>query len=102
MNMKKMIFFALAGVMSLGLAACSGENIKTTSGDSIPPASSQTASGPQNKERPESVTIISLNASKEETELEVPYDPSAHRHSGYGFPGYPGCPGRGGPGRWHC
>ena len=75
MNMKKMIFFALAGVMSLGLAACSGENIKTTSGDSIPPASSQTASGPQNKERPESVTIISLNASKEETELEVPYDP---------------------------
>ena len=32
MNMKKMIFFALAGVMSLGLAACSGENIKTTSG----------------------------------------------------------------------
>ena len=75
MNMKKMIFFALAGVMSLGLAACSGENGKTTSGDSIPPASSQTASGPQNKERPESVTIISLNASKEETELEVPYDP---------------------------
>ena len=75
MNMKKMIFFALAGVMSLGLAACSGENVKTTSGDSIPPASSQTASGPQNKERPESVTIISLNASKEETELEVPYDP---------------------------
>lgn len=75
MNMKKMIFFALAGVMSLGLAACSGENIKTASGDSIPPASSQTASGPQNKERPESVTIISLNASKEETELEVPYDP---------------------------
>ena len=89
MNMKKMIFFALAGVMSLGLAACSGENIKTTSGDSIPPASSQTASGPQNKERPESVTIISLNASKEETELD-------------GFPGYSGCPGRGGPGRWHC
>lgn len=42
MNMKKMIFFALAGVMSLGLAACSGENVKTTSGDSIPPASSQT------------------------------------------------------------
>ena len=75
MNMKKTIFFALAGVMSLGLAACSGENVKTTSGDSIPPASSQTASGSQNKERPESVTIISLNASKEETELEVPYDP---------------------------
>ena len=41
MNMKKMIFFALAGVMSLGLAACSGENVKTTSGDSIPPASSR-------------------------------------------------------------
>lgn len=75
MNMKKTIFFALAGVMSLGLAACSGENVKTTSGDSIPPASSQTASGSQNKERPESVTIISLNASKEETEMEVPYDP---------------------------
>ena len=75
MNMKKMIFFALAGVMSLGLAACSGENGKTTSGDRSPPASSQTASGPQKKGGPESVTIISLNASKEETELEVPYDP---------------------------
>lgn len=75
MNMKKLIFFALAGVMSLGLAACSGESGKTTSGDSIPPASSQTASGPQNKERPESVTIASLNGGKEETELEVPYDP---------------------------
>ena len=75
MNMKKMIFFALAGVMSLGLAACSVGMEKPHPGDSIPPASSQTASGPQNKERPESVTIISLNASKEETELEVPYDP---------------------------
>ena len=75
MNMKKKIFFALAGVMSLGLAACSGGTEKPHPGDSIPPASSQTASGPQNKERPESVTIISLNASKEETELEVPYDP---------------------------
>ena len=75
MNMKKMIFFALAGVMSLGLAACSVGTEKPHPGDSIPPASSQTASGPQNKERPESVTIISLNASKEETELEVPYDP---------------------------
>ena len=75
MNMKKKIFFALAGVMSLGLAACSVGTEKPHPGDSIPPASSQTASGPQNKERPESVTIISLNASKEETELEVPYDP---------------------------
>ena len=75
MNMKKKIFFALAGVMSLGLAACSVGTEKPHPGDSIPPASSQTASGSQNKERPESVTIISLNASKEETELEVPYDP---------------------------
>ncbi len=75
MNMKKKIFFALAGVMSLGLAACSVGTEKPHPGDSIPPASSQTASGPQNKERPESVTIISLNTSKEETELEVPYDP---------------------------
>ena len=75
MNMKTKIFFALAGVMSLGLAACSVGTEKPHPGDSIPPASSQTASGPQNKERPESVTIISLNASKEETELEVPYDP---------------------------
>ena len=75
MNMKKKIFFALAGVMSLGLAACSVGTEKPHPGDSIPPASSQTASGPQNKERPESVTIISLNASQEETALEVPYDP---------------------------
>lgn len=75
MNMKKMIFFAMAGVMSLGLAACSGQNGKTAAGDSVPAAGSQTASEPQSKERPESVTVISLNASKEETELAVPYDP---------------------------
>ena len=99
MNMKKTIFFALAGVMSLGLAACSGENVKTTSGDSIPPASSQTASGSQNKERPESVTIISLNASKEETELEVPYDPQRIAILDMASLDIPG---RGGPGRWHC
>ena len=45
MNMKKTIFFALAGVMSLGLAACSGENVKTTSGDSIPPVDRRTRRG---------------------------------------------------------
>ena len=59
----------------MALQPALGRTEKPHPGDSIPPASSQTASGPQNKERPESVTIISLNASKEETELEVPYDP---------------------------
>lgn len=69
MNMKKLISLALAGVMSLSLAACSGQNGDAASGD---PTGSQPAGGSQS---PASVVITSLNANKEAAELEVPYDP---------------------------
>lgn len=60
MKAKKMIFLVLASVMTLGLTACSEQN-----GGGVL----------QNSEKPESVTILSLNAGKEAMELEVPYDP---------------------------
>ncbi len=66
MNMKKIFSFAVTGVMAFSIMACSAQN------GSI---SSQTANVPQNNETPESVIITSLNAGKEETEVEVPYDP---------------------------
>ena len=62
MNMKRMLPLALAGVMALGLMACSPQN-----------GSSAGNSGGQTQN--EMVTITSLNASKEAVELEVPYDP---------------------------
>ena len=62
MNMKRMLSLALAGVMALSLMACSPQN-----GSSAGNSGSQT----QNQ----TVTITSLNASKEAVELEVPYDP---------------------------
>lgn len=66
MNMKKIFSFAVTGAMAFSIMACSAQNVSV---------SSQTANVPQNKETPESVIITSLNAGKEETELEVPYDP---------------------------
>lgn len=59
MNLKKTLSLTLAGVMALGLMACSA----------------QTGGAPQSSETPESVTITSLNAAKEAVALEVPYDP---------------------------
>lgn len=66
MNMKKIFSFAVTGVMVFSIMACSAQNGSV---------SSQTANVPQNNETPESVIITSLNAGKEETEVEVPYDP---------------------------
>ena len=66
MNMKRMLSLALAGVMALSLMACSAQN-----GSSAGNVGGQTEGETQNQ----SVTITSLNASKEATELEVPYDP---------------------------
>ena len=62
MNMKRMLSLALAGVMALSLMACSSQK-----------GSSAGNSGGQTQN--ETVTITSLNASKEAVELEVPYDP---------------------------
>ena len=74
MNMKKMLSFALAGVMALSLMACSAQNGGDSSENTSSP-SSQSSEETPNNEIPESVTITSLNANKEAAELEVPYDP---------------------------
>lgn len=75
MNMKKMLSFALAGVMALSLMACSAQNGGDPSESPSSPSSSQSGGETQNVDAPESVTITSLNANKEPAELEVPYDP---------------------------
>lgn len=75
MNMKKMLSFALAGVMALSLMACSAQNGGDSSENPSSPNSSQPGGETQNVDAPEAVTITSLNANKEPAELEVPYDP---------------------------
>ena len=55
--MKKLTAIILALTMALSLAACATETIETTN------------------DKPEIVTIQALNANKEMTDIEVPYDP---------------------------
>ena len=73
--MKQILSLALAGVMMLSLAACGGAPAATSeppAGESTSPAVSTPV---EESAAPEQITITSLNASKEEVELEVPYDP---------------------------
>ena len=62
MNLKKIISVTMAGVLALSLAACSAKNEQSAAGSAADGGS-------------QSVTITSLNASKEAAPLEVPYDP---------------------------
>lgn len=55
--MKKLTAIILALTMALSLAACATETIETTN------------------DKPETVTIQALNANKEMTDIEVPFDP---------------------------
>ena len=66
MNIKKMLSLALAGVMAVSLMACSAQNGGSSSENT-------SSLGGNNDQNPASVTITSLNASKEA--VEVPYDP---------------------------
>lgn len=69
--MKKMISLALAAVLGLSLTACG-------SGTASVPSTQPSAAVSQQVEEtqtPETVTISSLNGSKETVELEVPYNP---------------------------
>ncbi len=66
--MRKLIGVLLAGAMAVSLAACGQADITSSA--------SQKEKAEQTKEKtPENVTIKSLNANKEEIDLEVPYDP---------------------------
>ena len=80
--MKKTIAFILAAGMAVSLAGCgtSSGTASTTApsaetGAAAVETSSEAESAVSEDAIPETVTIKSLNASKEEIDLEVPYDP---------------------------
>ena len=80
--MKKLLSLVMVLVLSLALAACSdattgnpdsaGNTDTSTAGSSDTPSDSGSQADAQ---APETITIKSLNASQEEADLEVPYDP---------------------------
>ena len=80
--MKKLLSLVMVLVLSLALAACSdattgnsdsaGDTDTSTAGSSDTPSDSGSQADAQ---APETITIKSLNASQEEADLEVPYDP---------------------------
>ena len=63
--MKRMTTFVLALAMAVSLTACGNNNAGTSSKENT---------SKEETKKPETVTIKSLNANKEETDLEVPYD----------------------------
>lgn len=75
--MKKAVSCILSAALMLSLAACSTAG--TGGGTSLPASASSIADAcvPANSapEPPQTVTITSLNGSKESVELEVPYNP---------------------------
>lgn len=87
--MKKLTLFALTMALSAGLAACASSNAPAgptpaaaeTSSEAAPTAETAdssadpTASSSVSQKLPETITITSLNANREEIALEVPYDP---------------------------
>ena len=87
--MKKLTLCALTRALSAGLAACASSNAPAgptpaaaeTSSEAAPTAETAdssadpTASSSVSQKLPETITITSLNANREEIALEVPYDP---------------------------
>lgn len=86
---KKIMTFALSAVMAVSLAACGagGNSDSSSSGStsasgssavsdvSSASAASDASTASSGEEKPETITVKSLNANKEEVDLEVPYDP---------------------------
>lgn len=86
---KKIMTLALSAVMAVSLAACgAGENSDSSSSGSTSAsgssavsdvssasAASDASTASSGEEKPETITVKSLNANKEEVDLEVPYDP---------------------------
>ena len=70
---KKVFVFLLSAVMALSFSACGNNSDQNTS---VPSTSNEvTASSEEKETTPETITIKSLNAEKNEVDLEVPYDP---------------------------
>lgn len=86
---KKIMTLALSAVMAVSLAACGagGNSDSSPSGStsasgssavsdvSSASAASDASTASSGEEKPETITVKSLNANKEEVDLEVPYDP---------------------------
>lgn len=86
---KKIVTLALSAVMAVSLAACGagGNSVSSSSGStsasgssavsdvSSASAASDASTASSGEEKPETITVKSLNANKEEVDLEVPYDP---------------------------
>lgn len=86
---KKIMTLALSAVMAVSLAACgaggnsdsSSSGSTSTSGSSAvsdvssASAASDASTASSGEEKQETITVKSLNANKEEVDLEVPYDP---------------------------
>ncbi len=83
---KKICIFALSAAMMLSLAACgtSSEDTETesqtttqtsTEDTSAEDSEENTTEAANEADTPETITITSLNAAGEETDLEVPYNP---------------------------
>lgn len=86
---KKIMTLALSAVMAVSLAACGagGNSDSSSSGStsasgssavsdvSSTSAASDASTASSGEEKPETITVKSLNANKEEVDLEVPYDP---------------------------
>lgn len=86
---KKIMTLALSAVMAVSLAACGagGNSDSSSSGSTLASgssavsdvssasAASDASTASSGEEKPETITVKSLNANKEEVDLEVPYDP---------------------------
>ena len=86
---KKIVTLALSAVIAVSLAACGagGNSDSSSSGStsasgssavsdvSSASAASDASTASSGEEKPETITVKSLNANKEEVDLEVPYDP---------------------------
>ena len=70
---KKVFVFLLSAVMALSFSACGNNSDQNTSVPSTP--NEVTSSSEEKEKTPETITIKSLNAEKNEVDLEVPYDP---------------------------
>lgn len=80
--MKKLIGLLLAGMLALSTVGCGGAESSTTIADETVPATEQMAESeaeateaPVETAKPETIMIQAMNASKEVTDIEVPYDP---------------------------
>ena len=69
--MKKIFALILAAAMALSLAACEKNSVENAS--TQPNAGGATT--PTGDQKPDTVTITTLNGNKEPVELKVPYDP---------------------------